>query len=102
MAESGCKALFVGFESIDEETVRFTGKRQNRPSEYKETIDMLHEHGISVWGSFVFGFDTDDPGGVRSHRRVRDRDEAHDGALRHPDAVSGHARSTAGSWPRGA
>jgi radical SAM superfamily enzyme YgiQ (UPF0313 family) len=61
MAESGCKALFVGFESVDEETVRFTGKRQNRPSEYKETIDMLHEHGISVWGSFVFGFDTDDP-----------------------------------------
>jgi radical SAM superfamily enzyme YgiQ (UPF0313 family) len=22
---------------------------------------MLHEHGISTWGSFVFGFDTDDP-----------------------------------------
>ena len=22
---------------------------------------MLHEHGISSWGSFVFGFDTDDP-----------------------------------------
>jgi radical SAM superfamily enzyme YgiQ (UPF0313 family) len=61
MAESGCKALFVGFESIDEETTRFTGKKQNRPSEYKETIAMLHEHGISVWGSFVFGFDTDDP-----------------------------------------
>jgi radical SAM superfamily enzyme YgiQ (UPF0313 family) len=61
MAESGCKALFVGFESVDEETVRFTGKRQNRPSEYRETIDMLHDHGISVWGSFVFGFDTDDP-----------------------------------------
>jgi radical SAM superfamily enzyme YgiQ (UPF0313 family) len=61
MAESGCKALFVGFESVDDETVRFTGKRQNRPSEYRETIEMLHEHGISVWGSFVFGFDTDDP-----------------------------------------
>lgn len=61
MAESGCKALFVGFESVNEETVRFTGKRQNRPSEYRETIEMLHEHGISVWGSFVFGFDTDHP-----------------------------------------
>lgn len=60
MAESGCKALFIGFESIDEETVRFTGKRQNRPSQYREVIDMLHEHGISTWGSFVFGFDTDD------------------------------------------
>jgi radical SAM superfamily enzyme YgiQ (UPF0313 family) len=61
MAKSGCKALFVGFESVDDDTVRFTGKRQNRPAEYKDTIDMLHDHGISVWGSFVFGFDTDDP-----------------------------------------
>ncbi len=61
MAESGCKALFVGFESIDEATVRHTGKRQNRPAEYRETMEMLHEHGIAVWGSFVFGFDTDDP-----------------------------------------
>ena len=61
MAASGCKALFVGFESIDEETTRYTGKKQNRPSEYKETVHMLREHGISVWGSFVFGFDTDDP-----------------------------------------
>lgn len=60
MAASGCKALFIGFESVDEDTVRFTGKRQNRPSQYKETMEMLHEHGISTWGSFVFGFDTDD------------------------------------------
>jgi radical SAM superfamily enzyme YgiQ (UPF0313 family) len=59
MAESGCKALFIGFESIDDETVKHTGKRQNRPQMYRETIDMLHDHGISVWGSFVFGFDTD-------------------------------------------
>ena len=50
MAESGCKALFIGFESIDEETVRFTGKRQNRPSQYREVIEMLHEHGISDLG----------------------------------------------------
>jgi radical SAM superfamily enzyme YgiQ (UPF0313 family) len=59
MAESGCKALFIGFESIDEETVKFTGKRQNKPSQYKETMQMLHEYGIATWGSFVFGFDTD-------------------------------------------
>lgn len=60
MAESGCKGLFIGFESVDEETVKFTGKRQNKPGQYKEIIEMLHEHGISTWGSFVFGFDTDD------------------------------------------
>ncbi|HET9956836.1 MAG TPA: radical SAM protein [Polyangiaceae bacterium] len=61
MAQSGCKALFIGFESIDDKTLQHTGKRQNRPSEYREVLDMLHDHGISTWGSFVFGFDTDDP-----------------------------------------
>jgi radical SAM superfamily enzyme YgiQ (UPF0313 family) len=60
MAESGCKALFIGFESIDDDTLAFTGKRQNRPARYKDVLDMLHDHGISTWGSFVFGFDTDD------------------------------------------
>jgi radical SAM superfamily enzyme YgiQ (UPF0313 family) len=60
MAESGCKALFIGFESIDDETLAHTGKRQNRPARYKEVLAMLHDHGISTWGSFVFGFDTDD------------------------------------------
>ena len=46
---------------------------QNRPAQYEEVVDMLHEHGISTWGSFVFGFDTDDRGGVRSHGRIRHR-----------------------------
>jgi radical SAM superfamily enzyme YgiQ (UPF0313 family) len=61
MAESGCRGLFIGFESIDEETVRFTRKPQNQPARYREIVALLHEHGISTWGSFVFGFDTDDP-----------------------------------------
>ncbi|MCA9620439.1 MAG: B12-binding domain-containing radical SAM protein [Myxococcales bacterium] len=61
MAKSGCKALFIGFESIDDDTVRHTGKRQNRPRDYREIVGMLHDHGISCWGSFVFGFDTDGP-----------------------------------------
>jgi len=60
MAKSGCKALFVGFESIDEETLALTGKRQNRPQRYAEIVGRLHDYGISTWGSFVFGFDTDD------------------------------------------
>ena len=61
MADSGCKGLFIGFESIDDETLRQTGKRQNRPAQYREIVSMLLDHGISTWGSFVFGFDTDDP-----------------------------------------
>jgi radical SAM superfamily enzyme YgiQ (UPF0313 family) len=61
MAESGCKGLFVGFETTDEKTLHQMGKRQNQPARYQEIVAMLHEHGISTWGSFVFGFDNDDP-----------------------------------------
>ena len=61
MSKSGCKALFIGFESFDDATVRHAGKRQNRPELYREVVENLHAHGIATWGSFVFGFDTDDP-----------------------------------------
>ena len=61
MAKSGCKALLVGFESVDEATLAFTGKRQNHPKRYAQIVSRLHDYGISTWGSFVFGFDTDDP-----------------------------------------
>jgi len=59
MARAGCKALFIGFESVDVETVRHAGKKQNKPSKYKDIVRMLGDHGIAVWGSFVFGLDED-------------------------------------------
>src|SRR5262249_56051349 len=48
MARSGCRAVFIGFESIDNETVRGAGKKQNKPGRYREIIDQLHAHGIAV------------------------------------------------------
>jgi radical SAM superfamily enzyme YgiQ (UPF0313 family) len=60
MAKSGCRGLFIGFESVDDATLKQMGKRQNHVSEYREVVQMLHEHGIATWGSFVFGFDSDD------------------------------------------
>jgi len=59
MARAGCKALFIGFESVDDETVRNAGKRQNKPRKYTEIVKMLSDHGIAVWGSFIFGLDED-------------------------------------------
>ncbi len=59
MARSGCKALFIGFESVDDDTVRNAGKRQNKPRKYAEIVRMLADHGIAVWGSFIFGLDED-------------------------------------------
>lgn len=59
MARAGCKALFIGFESVDVDTVRHAGKKQNKPTKYREIVKMLSDHGIAVWGSFVFGLDDD-------------------------------------------
>ena len=58
--KSGCAGLFLGFETLSPETLASVGKRVNRPHEYFEVVQKLHDHGIGIDGSFVFGFDTDD------------------------------------------
>lgn len=60
--KSGCKALFVGLETISEEALAEIGKSQNKISFYKEAIKRFHDHGIFVEGAFMFGFDGDDKG----------------------------------------
>lgn len=59
MARAGCRALFIGFESVDDSTVRTVGKKQNKPRKYHDVVRMLADHGIAVWGSFIFGLDDD-------------------------------------------
>ena len=57
---SGCRGLFIGFESLSQETLKAMGKSINRVDEYKEAIKMIHDHGIGIQGSFIFGTDQDD------------------------------------------
>jgi radical SAM superfamily enzyme YgiQ (UPF0313 family) len=57
---SGCRALFVGLESVNPKSLKSCGKVQNDPARYLEIISRLHDHGIAVWASFVFGLDDDD------------------------------------------
>jgi radical SAM superfamily enzyme YgiQ (UPF0313 family) len=61
LAKSGCNSLFIGFESLSKKNLVASKKVQNDPSEYREIIDALHRFGIAICGSFVFGFDEDDP-----------------------------------------
>jgi radical SAM superfamily enzyme YgiQ (UPF0313 family) len=59
---SGCVGLFIGFESLSKETLRSLGHKPNHPERYLETVQRLHDHGLGIDASFVFGFDTDDDG----------------------------------------
>ena len=61
-ARSGCKALFLGFESISQESLELTNKAHNRVADYRRIIANLHRHGVAVHLGIMFGFDEDDVG----------------------------------------
>lgn len=60
-ADSGLKGVLIGFESLNQVSLQSEGKYFNQVSEYKNYIKILHRLGIYVLGSFMFGFDDDDP-----------------------------------------
>lgn len=58
---SGCHGLLVGFESLNNECLRSARKTQNLGRDYRAHIRELHQRGILVNATFVFGFDADTP-----------------------------------------
>lgn len=60
--ESGCMGMVIGFESLSAETLKSMNKEVNKPQQYLDIVKRMHDHGIGVKGSFIFGFDTDDEG----------------------------------------
>jgi radical SAM superfamily enzyme YgiQ (UPF0313 family) len=61
-AKSGCKALFVGFESLSAAGLKEVHKTVNRVQDYREGIKRIHDSGIGIIGAFIFGFDADNKG----------------------------------------
>jgi len=58
---AGLRSLFVGFETLDADGLRSLHKLQNRRGEYELAVRRLHDSGVMINGSFVFGIDGDDP-----------------------------------------
>ena len=58
-AKSGCKALFLGLETISQESLIGSNKRHNESAKYAEIIRRFHHYGIAVQAGVVFGFDHD-------------------------------------------
>ncbi len=60
--KAGCLGVFIGFESLSEETLRSMSKGRNLKvgtRNYKEVVKKIRAHGIAVVGAFVFGGDGD-------------------------------------------
>lgn len=60
-AESGGKYAFIGFESLSQKNLEHMRKGWNSAKDYKEAIKKIHDAGINIVGSFVFGLDEDAP-----------------------------------------
>jgi radical SAM superfamily enzyme YgiQ (UPF0313 family) len=59
--DAGLRSLFVGFETINGENLASQRKRQNVGRDYAAVVRRLHDAGVMVNASFVFGMDGDGP-----------------------------------------
>src|SRR5215472_1791969 len=58
---AGLRSLFVGFETVNSDNLSEQRKYQNIGRDYAQAIRRLHDLGVMVNGSFVFGMDHDGP-----------------------------------------
>jgi radical SAM superfamily enzyme YgiQ (UPF0313 family) len=62
MAASGARALLIGLESIEVESLKASNKGFNKPSEYESILRRLAHNNIFAIPSFIFGLEADRPG----------------------------------------
>jgi len=58
--KSGCKGLLIGFESVTNKSLISLNKGFNNVAKYADMMKILHDNGIRVNGTFLFGTDVDD------------------------------------------
>jgi radical SAM superfamily enzyme YgiQ (UPF0313 family) len=68
----GLRSLFVGFETLSSSNLQAQHKAHNLNRDYGAAIRRLHDMGVMINGSFVFGMDDDDDGDA-SHPSVFER-----------------------------
>ena len=67
MKASGCEMVLIGFESIESDNLKQMNKGwSERLGEREALIQRIHDAGISIYASFVFGFDSDSEETFRS------------------------------------
>jgi len=58
-ADSGCKALFFGIESVSEDHMQTMRKAFNEIAHLEDALKKIKKMGILIHASIVFGFDND-------------------------------------------
>lgn len=61
MIEAGFRKLFIGIESLEDETLLMMQKKQNTKRNLLDTVRKIHSRGFIVTGAFILGLDNDTP-----------------------------------------
>jgi radical SAM superfamily enzyme YgiQ (UPF0313 family) len=60
IASAGCRYVLIGFESVEPANLKQMKKPWNLVSgDYRQVVREMHQRGIGVYGTFVFGYDHD-------------------------------------------
>jgi radical SAM superfamily enzyme YgiQ (UPF0313 family) len=59
-AASGGRYVFIGFENLSPENLKAVQKGWNTIENFEKSIKKIHDAGIDIIGSFIFGLDFDD------------------------------------------
>ena len=58
-SDAGCIGWLIGFESLCQDSLDSVGKRTNKVVDYYKSVKKIHDYGMIVEASFMFGFDYD-------------------------------------------
>ena len=61
MGKAGFQMVYIGLESLSQQSLAGASKRHNRVAEYKQRIRYLHDNGVLVMSIFLVGLDGDSP-----------------------------------------
>jgi radical SAM superfamily enzyme YgiQ (UPF0313 family) len=58
---AGCRGLFIGIETVNQENLAAVGKQFNDASRYRERLRRIRRQGIGIVAGIIVGLDRDDP-----------------------------------------
>ena len=65
-SKSGGRYIFIGFESLSAENLDTVQKGWNTIKNYESSIKKIHDAGIDIIGSFIFGLEHDNKSSFRT------------------------------------
>ncbi|MBR6760780.1 MAG: B12-binding domain-containing radical SAM protein [Oscillospiraceae bacterium] len=84
MKQSGCEIILIGFESLNKENLKQMNKSFNYAlGERDELVKRIHDAGIGIYATFVFGYDNDDESTVHEALEFAKKHKFYTAAFNH-------------------